>query len=42
MKMEDDLNFWQNGRQPHFKGKWKTTLILIKMEDDLNFNINGR
>jgi hypothetical protein len=25
LKMEDDLNFFENGRQPHFFFKWKTT-----------------
>ena len=32
-KMEDELNFWQNGRRPQYFGK---------MEDDLNCKINGR
>ena len=27
--MEDDLNFFSNGRQPHF--------FLLQMEDNLNF-----
>ena len=27
-KMEDDLIFLQNGRQPKLSGKWKMTLIL--------------
>ena len=31
--MEDELNFQQNERRPHFFTKWKTT----SMEDDLNF-----
>jgi hypothetical protein len=28
MKMEDNLNFFENVRQPKFFGKWKTTLFL--------------
>jgi hypothetical protein len=35
--MEDDLNFFENGRRPHFFFKWKTTSIILKMEDDLIF-----
>jgi DICT domain-containing protein len=35
--MEDDLNFFLNGRRPQFFFKWKTTSILLKMEDNLNF-----
>jgi hypothetical protein len=45
--MEDNLNFWQNGRHLNFWAKWKTTSIfgqnggrpkfLGKMEVDLNF-----
>ena len=27
--MEDNLNFFENGRQPHFFGKWKTTSIFF-------------
>ena len=41
-KLEEDLNFLANGRQPQFFGKWKTTSIFWKMEDDLNFLENGR
>ena len=41
-KLEDDLNYFVNGRQPQFFGKWKTTSILRKMEDDHNFKVNGR
>ena len=26
--MKEDLNFFENGRQPQFFGKWKTTLFL--------------
>ena len=33
IKIEDDLNFQQNGRQPNF---------VNKMEDDLNFLQSGR
>ena len=32
LKMEDDLNFFENGRKPHF----------FLMEDNLNFFENGR
>ena len=44
--MEDDLNFFENGRLPQFLVKkeynlicfkWKTTSIFLKMEDYLNF-----
>ena len=35
--MEDDLNFFRNGRRPKFFGKLKTTSIFGEMEDDLNF-----
>ena len=48
VKMEDDLNIFENGRQPHFFlkkwmmtyifWKWKTTSIFLKMEDDLKKN----
>ena len=34
--MEDDLNIFENGRQPQYFWKWKTTSIFLKMEDDLN------
>jgi hypothetical protein len=33
--MEDDLNFFKNGRQSQFSQKWKTISIFRKMEDDL-------
>ena len=33
--MEDNLNFFEKGRQPTFFGIWKTTLFYLKMEDDL-------
>ena len=36
LKMEDDLNFFENGRRPQFFWKWKTTYIVLKMEDNLN------
>ena len=42
LKVEDDLNSFENVRRPHFFRKWKTTLIFLKMEDDLNFFENGR
>ena len=42
IKMEDDLNFKVNGRQPQFKGKWKTTSILGRMEDNHNFKVDRR
>jgi hypothetical protein len=32
----------ENGRQPHFFGKWKTTSIFGEMEDDLKFLGIGR
>ena len=33
--MEDNLNFFEKGRQPTFFGIWKTTLFFLKMEDEL-------
>ena len=42
LQMEDDLNFFTNGRRPQFFDKWKTTSILLmmsifpKMEDNFN------
>ena len=39
--MEDDLIFFENGRRPHFFGKWMKTSILFTMEGDLNFLENG-
>ena len=41
-KMEDDLNILENGRQPQFFSKWKTTSIFLKLEDNLNCFENGR
>ena len=41
-KLEDDLGFLANGRQPQFFGKWKMTSVLWQMEDDLSFLANGR
>jgi hypothetical protein len=50
-KLEGNLNFFPNGRQPHFFGKWETTSIsriwktisiLWQMEDNLNIFPNGR
>jgi hypothetical protein len=35
--MEDDLNFWGNGRRPQFIQKWKTTSTFGEMEDSLSF-----
>ena len=35
--MEDDLNLFRNGRQPHFFSKMEDDLIFFKMEEDLNF-----
>ena len=51
--MEDDLNFFGNGRRPqffakmeddlNFLGKMEDDLIFLgKMEDDLKCKINGR
>ena len=39
--MEDNLNIIENGRQPQYFWKWKTTSIFLKMEDDLNIFDNG-
>ena len=39
--MEDDLNFFENGRQPHFF-QMEDNLNLIQIEDDLNNLVNGR
>ena len=35
--MEDGLHFFENGRQPQYFSKWKTTSICLKIEDDFNF-----
>ena len=48
--MEKNINIFENrrylfenGRQPKYFFKWKTTSIVLKMEDDdLNFFENGR
>ena len=39
--MEDDLNFFENGRRPHF---WeiKNDLKYFQMEVNLNILVNGR
>ena len=51
LKMEDDLNFWQNQRQPQQFGKNEDNLnSLAKMRqpqfigkmEDINFNVKGR
>ena len=42
MQLEDDLNIFENGRQPHFFLKRKMTSIFLKKEDDLNVFENGR
>jgi hypothetical protein len=33
--MDDDLNFFKNGRQPQIFENWKTTSNFSKLEDDL-------
>ena len=35
--MEDELNFFENGRQPHFNLKIEDNLNFRIMEDDLHF-----
>ena len=48
--MEDDLNFFLNGRRPQYFDKWSTIsiftnreeIIFLKVEDDLNVIANGR
>ena len=49
--MEDNLNYFMNGRQPQSLangrqptkfGKWKTTSIFSPIEDKLIFEENGR
>jgi hypothetical protein len=37
--MEEDRNILENGKQPQYFGKWKTTSIFWRLEDDLNFLI---
>ena len=36
IKIEDNLNIFQNGRRPQFFLKWKTTSIFWKKENDQN------
>ena len=45
--MENDLQFFENGRRPQFSGKWKKTQknqpgrqpqFIFQMEDDLKEN----
>ena len=40
-KMEDDLNFLENGRKPQYVGNWKKTSIddinVLKLVAELNF-----
>ena len=36
-KLEDNLNFLENGKRPQFFVKIEDDLNLRKMEDDLNF-----
>ena len=47
LKIEEDLNIFENGRLPQYFWKYKTTSIVLKMEvnlniyqmqDDLNFD----
>ena len=40
--MEDDLNFFENGRRPQFFLKMEDDLKFLKMEDNLNYFENGR
>jgi hypothetical protein len=39
--MKYDLNFFENGRQPHFFNM-EDEQNIMKMEDNLNFFENGR
>ena len=41
-QMEDDLNFFENGRQPQLKGEWKVTSSIRSTEDYLNVFLNGK
>ena len=42
LKMEENLNFFENGRQPQFFGIWKKK-IFFWLEDNLHFFLsNGR
>ena len=36
--MEDNLNFFKNGRQPQFFHKWKMTSMFSQIEEDLSMN----
>ena len=40
--MEDDLNFFENGRQPLFFFENRRQPQFLLKEDDLNFFENGR
>ena len=42
LKMEEKLNFFENGRRPQLFLKWKVTSIFLEMEDDLNFFLNEK
>ena len=35
LKMEDDLNYFENGRRPQFFEKGRQPYFFLKMEDDL-------
>ena len=49
-KLEDNFNFWQNGRRHqffckiednlNFSAKWKTTSFFRKIEEDINLYAN--
>jgi hypothetical protein len=41
-KIEDNLNFWQNGYNLNILAKWKSASIFIQMEDYLNCKIDGK
>ena len=40
--MEDDLNFFVNGRRPQFFGKWKKTSIFFVNGRQSQHFVNGR
>ena len=42
LKMEDDLNFFGNGRRPKKNCKWKTTSHFCKWKTTSIFLVNGR
>ena len=42
LKMEEDLNIFENGRRPQYLWKFKTTSIFLKVEDNLNIFENVR